>query len=135
MKRYEKLLYQANAVPAGLAMLFLIFNTLQTIFTLNNIDVSGAGIWVAEIILFNIVLSFLVFITASELKRYSLRWSYAGLGTGIFQGLRVFFISSTIQGAVRLCIAAALLAAACLLTIASVLSIIRGKRYLLALKE
>jgi hypothetical protein len=135
MKKYEKLRYRVNAAGAGLAMLFLIFNTVQTIFTLNSIDVSAAGIRVMEVILLNIMLSFLVFVAASEFKRYSLRWSYAGLGLGVFQALRVFFISSTIQGTARFWIAAFILAAALTLFAASAFSVVQGKRYLLALKE
>jgi hypothetical protein len=135
MKRHEKLLYQANSTPAFLARFFLIFNTVQTIFTLNNINIAAAGLWVMQVILFNIILSFLVFIAAAEISRYSLRWSYIGLFTGIFEGLRVFFISPTIQGQPRLIIAAALLVASLFLTAGSVFSIIQGKRYLIAQTE
>ncbi|MCL2443576.1 MAG: hypothetical protein FWD13_08975 [Treponema sp.] len=70
MKKNELLLYQKNVVPSVIVMLFLIFNTFQTIITLNTIDVSAAGIRVMEIILTNIVLSFLVFIASFEIKRY-----------------------------------------------------------------
>ena len=55
MKKNELLLYQTDAFSAALAMLFLIFNTFQTIFTLNTIDVQSAGIRVMEIILVNIL--------------------------------------------------------------------------------
>ncbi|GHV36995.1 hypothetical protein AGMMS49546_03530 [Spirochaetia bacterium] len=134
MKQYERLLYQANSLPGALVMLFLAFNTWQTIFTLNGVNVSEAGIRIMEIILFNILLSFVVFVAASEVKRYSLRWSRISLGIGIFQCLRIFFISSTISGGIRINITLSLLLSGFLLIIASLLSIGKSKKYILALK-
>ncbi|GHV92648.1 hypothetical protein AGMMS50268_31510 [Spirochaetia bacterium] len=135
MKQYERLLYQTNSTPGALVMVFLVINTWQTIFTLNGVNVSEAGIRIMEIILLNIFLSFLVFVTASEVKRYSLRWSWIALGIGVFQCLRIFFISSTITGGVRLNITLSLLLSGFLLIIASLLSIGKSKKYILALKE
>jgi hypothetical protein len=116
-------------------MVFLAFNTWQTILTLNAIDVSAAGIRIMEIILLNILLSFLVFITAFEIKRYSLFWSRAGIGTGIFQCLRTLFISSSISDPARILIALALLTSGFLLTLSSGLSIINCRNYKNAMKE
>jgi hypothetical protein len=135
MKQYEKLLYQANLGPSRLTMLFLVFNIWQTIFTLNAIDITAAGIRIAEIILLNIFISFIVFITSAEVKRYSVPWAWAGLGIGVFQCLRVFFISSTIRGNVRINITISLLIAGVLLIVSSAIAISKGKKYILALKE
>jgi hypothetical protein len=134
MKENEKLLYQANAAPSGFAMLFLIFNTWQCIFTLNTIDVAAGGIRVMEVILMNIFLSFLVFITAFEIKRYSLRWSWAGLGIGIFQCIRIFIAPVGLRPLV-LNIFIPLLAAGIFLIIASVWSLVKCGRYRMAKKE
>jgi len=92
MKNYQRLIYQANAGPSNAAKLFLIFNTWQTIFTLNMLDAAVAGIRIMEVIMINILFSFLVFIAAFEIKRYSLRWSWAALVIGIIQCLRYFLI-------------------------------------------
>jgi hypothetical protein len=134
MKQYERLLYQANIIPSRLALLFLVFNTWQTICTLNTVDVAAAGIRVMEIILLNILLSFAVFVTAFELKRYSLPWSWTGMGIGLFQCLRVFFIPPGPQAS-RINIAVSLLCAGALLIFASLWSLSKGKKYRLAKKE
>jgi hypothetical protein len=134
MKKNEMLLYQANTVPSTLAMFFLVFNTVQIIFSLNTVNVAAAGIRVMEIILLNILLSFLVFIAASEMKRYNLRWSLASLGIGIFQCLRYFFISAGTQDA-HTAIAVPLMLAGITLIAASVLSLVKCGRYRTAKKE
>jgi hypothetical protein len=135
MKKYEKLLYHANIIPSRLALAYLAFNTFQTIITLNAVNVSASGIRIMEIILLNIFLSFMVFITASEIKRYSLPWSRAGLGIGVFQCLRAFFISSTVSETPRLYITLSLLVSGCLLILSSGISIGISKKYLFAVKE
>jgi len=131
MKKNEKLLYQANSVPSSLALFYLVFNTCQTIFTLNAIDVSAAGIRVMEIILLNIVLSFLVFIAASEIKRYSRLWSLISLVTGIFQILR-YYIIPPVSSEAFVRISTTLLAAGVILIIASLMSLVKCNEYLQA---
>jgi len=134
MKKNEKLLYQANSVPSSLALLYLVFNTCQTIFTLNAVDVSAAGIRVMEIILLNIILSFLVFIAASEIKRYSKLWSFISLATGIFQCLR-YYIIPAVNGGAFVRISVTLLAAGLILIIASLMSLFKCNEYLRAQLE
>jgi len=134
MKKNEKLLYQANVFPSALAMFFLVFNTCQTIFTLNAIDVSAAGIRVMEIILVNILLSFLVFIASSEIKRYNRLWSVIALGIGVFQCLRYFIIPSVDANAFMR-ISSTLLTAGLILIIASIISLVKCGEYLSAKKE
>ena len=134
MKKNEKLLYQANSLPSSLALLYLVFNTCQTIFTLNAIDVSAAGIRVMEVILLNILLSFLVFIAASEIKRYSRLWSFVSLATGIFQCLRYYIIPEVNSSAFAR-ISITLLAAGIILIIASLMSIVKCNQYLQAQLE
>jgi hypothetical protein len=134
MKNYELLLYRPNAAPSALAMLFLIFNTVQTIFTLNAVNIAAAGIRIMEIILMNILLSFLVFIAASEIKRYNTRWSWAALAVGIFQCSRYFFIPPVSQNDYRI-ISVSLLAAGFFLITASIWSLIKCGRYRAAKKE
>jgi len=129
----EILLYKPNAFPASLALLFLVFNTLQTIFTLNAIDVSAAGIRVMEIILVNIVLSFLVFIAASEIKRYSFKWSLVALIIGIFQLLRYFILPAGMENLMRIVLP--LEAAGLFLITAAVISLVKCGKYRLAKKE
>jgi hypothetical protein len=134
MKKNEMLLYQANTIPSALAMFFLVFNTVQIIFTLNTVDIAAAGIRIMEIILLNIFLSFLVFVAASEMKRYNLRWSLASLGIGIFQCLRYFFIPAGTQTAHNI-IAVPLMLAGVILIAASVWSLVKCGRYRMAKKE
>ena len=137
MKKNEMLLYQANVMPSALAMLFLFFNTWQVIFTLNGIDVAAAGIRVMEIILLNISLSFLVFIAASEIKRYNTRWSWAALGIGVFQCLRYFLLPGALREGImiRINIVAPLEAAGFLLIAASVWSLVKCRSYRMAKEE
>ena len=130
----DRLLYQTNSFPSILAMLYLVFNTLQTIFTLNTIDVSAAGIRIMEIILLNIVLSFLVFIISSGIKCYSIRWSWAGLCIGVFQCARVFFIPITDFRAAMF-IAVPLILAGFILILASILSLDKCRKYRHAKEE
>lgn len=135
MKRYEKLLYHKNIIPSRLTLLFLIFNTGQTIVTLNAVNVPAAGIRIMEIILLNILLSFMVFITASEIKRYSLFWSRMGAGIGVFQCIRSLFISSTISDSTKALVTVFFLVSGILLIFSSGLSIANSRKYIIALKE
>ena len=130
----EKLVYQANALPSALAMLYFAFNTWQTIFTLNMVDVAAVGLRVMQIILLNTLLSFLVFIVSFEIKRYSLPWSWIGVGIGIFQCLRVFFIPAGAPGT-RANIAVSLLIGGLLLIAASAWSLVKCGKYRQAKKE
>ncbi|MDR2701676.1 MAG: hypothetical protein LBB72_04525 [Spirochaetaceae bacterium] len=134
MKNYQRLIYQANAAPSGVAKLFLIFNTWQTIFTLNTLDAATAGIRIMEVIMINILLSFLVFIAAFEIKRYNLRWSRAALVIGIIQCLRCFFIPDGPFFA-RINILVPLEAAGFFLILASVWSISKCRKYRQAQRE
>jgi len=132
----EILLYQTNALPSALALLFLVFNTFQTIFTLNTVNVSAAGIRIMEIILTNIILSFLVFIASSEMKRYNLRWSQIALVIGILQCLRYFILPESLRIKETLfTIIIPLETAGIFLIIAALISIIKCKKYNLAKKE
>jgi hypothetical protein len=137
VKKNEMLLYQANVMPSALAMFFLVFNTWQVIFILNGIDVAAAGIRVMETILLNILLSFLVFIAASEIKRYNARWSWAALGIGVFQCLRYFLLPGALQGgkATAINIVAPLEAAGFLLIAASVWSLVKCRSYRMAKED
>jgi hypothetical protein len=130
----ERLLYQANKIPAGLALLFLLLNTWQTIFTLNSIDVTAAGIRVMEIILTNIVLSFFVFIASFEIKRYSIRWSWAALVMGIFQCLRIFIAPVGVRP-INFNIVFPLITAGLIMIIVSLLSLSKCHKYYTAKKE
>ncbi|MCL2128251.1 MAG: hypothetical protein FWH38_08350 [Treponema sp.] len=134
MSKNERLLYQANNFSPALAFFFLFINTWQVIFTLNMIDVSAEGIRVMEIILLNILLSFLVFIVASEVKRYSLIWSWAGLGIGVFQCLRALFIPAGTRW-IRINIAVSLEFSGFILIFASIWSLAKCAKYRQAERE
>jgi hypothetical protein len=134
MREHERLLYQANSLPSGIVMLFLVFNTWQTIFTLNAVDVSAAGIRIMEIILLNILLSFLVFIVAFEIKRYSSLWSWVGLGVGVVQCLRVFVNPAGINP-IQPFIVFPLLAAGFFLIMGSLWSLVKCGEYRMAKEE
>ena len=130
----ERLLYQANTGPHVIALLFLPFNTAQTIFTLNTIDPVMAGIRVMETILLNILLSFLAFIVSSEIKRYNVRWSWAGLVIGILQFTRLFLNPYGPQGRLPL-VLVPLAAAGISLVSASLWSLAKCRLYNLAKTE
>ncbi|MCL2231544.1 MAG: hypothetical protein FWB99_00530 [Treponema sp.] len=134
MKKNEKLLYQANAGPAALIIISLLFNTWQTIFTLNMVDVIAVGIRVMQIILLNTMLSFLVFITSFEVKRYSVKWSRVGVWIGVFQLLRVFVIPAG-EPLTRTNIGVSLAASGVLLILASLWSLVKCGKYQRAMKE
>jgi hypothetical protein len=114
--------------------MYLPFNTAQTIFTLNAIDPTVAGIRVMETILLNILLSFLVFVASSEIKRYSVIWSRAALVTGIFQLLRLFLNPAGPAGPLPL-VLVPLAVAGILLICASLWSLAKCRSYGLAKKE
>jgi len=131
----ELLLYRQNLTPSRLVLTYLIFNTAQTIFTLNGITVAAEGLRVAEIILLNIILSFVVFVTASEVKRYSRPWSLAGIVVAIFQVLRVFLIPGTVGGLSRALVTGCLLISAFTLFAASLWSLGLSGKYAIALAD
>ncbi|MDR1788272.1 MAG: hypothetical protein LBR16_07475 [Treponema sp.] len=132
MTLYEKLLYQPNAAPSRLAMLSLVFNTAQIIFSLNSIDVNAGGIRVAEIILLNIVLSFAVFVAATEVKRYSVPWSWGIFGIAVFQALRIAMMPASISGVAWAGISGLFAASAASLFAASLWSLAQCRRYRIA---
>ena len=134
MNKNELLLYRTNSLPSSLAMLFLLFNTAQTIFTLNAVDPGATGIRIMEVILLNILLSFLVFIAASEIKRYNMSWSIAALGIGIFQCLRFFLIPGGAD-VLHIRIVVPLLTAGVILITASIISLEKCAAYRQAKKE
>jgi hypothetical protein len=115
-------------------MVYFAFNTWQTIFTLNMINVVDAGLRVMGIILLNTLLSFLVFIISFEIKRYSLPWSRIGVGIGILQCLRVFFIPDGDPGT-RINIAVSLVVGGLLLIAASIWSLVKCVKYRQVKKE
>ena len=128
MNKNELLLYRINSFPAALALLFLIFNTAGVIFTLNAVDPAESGIKIMGVILLNILLSFLVFIASSEIKRYNLSWSLAALGIGVFQCLRCLLIPNVSEDA-RLRITVSIVAAGIILITASIISLVKCARY------
>lgn len=99
MKTHEKRLYQENVVSQRLILLYILGNTVFTIFYVNSMDVSyKLGIFV----LLNIFLSLLAFLTAVRQKVYAIKWGYIGVALSIFQFARLLRIPEEIVDPIRL---------------------------------
>lgn len=99
MKTHEKRLYQENVVSQRLILLYILGNTVFTIFYVNSMDVSyKLGIFV----LLNIFLSLLAFLTAVRQKVYAIKWGYIGVALSIFQFARLLWIPEEIVDPIRL---------------------------------
>lgn len=99
MKTHEKRLYQENSISQQLIILYILGNTVFTIFYVNSMDVSyKLGIFV----MLNIFLSLLAFLTAVRQKVYAIKWGYVGVALAIFQFARFLWIPEEIVDPIRL---------------------------------
>ena len=88
--RVEKSLYKANDISYYLIMLAILLNGVFLIQTLNIVDKTFN---VGLIILFNIFISLLLFLTAVRVKSYTKPWTYVAVIVGGIQVIRaIFFI-------------------------------------------
>ena len=107
MNNFEKRLYLDNARSQQLIMLYLLGNTVFTIFYVVDMAVDAQlGIFV----MLNIFLSLLAFLTAVRQKNYAIQWGYVGLAMAAFQLIRLLWIPEELTGSLRIFLAALLIA-------------------------
>lgn len=116
MSTSEKRLYLENSTSQSLVLLYIGFNTIFTIFYVNQMPVTSD---LGRFVMVNIALSLLAFLMAVRQKAYSIRWSYIGIGMALFQLLRIFWIPIEIENPMRLGLQLLLIISAGLLFVAS----------------
>ncbi|GAB5493175.1 MAG: hypothetical protein Phog2KO_33900 [Phototrophicaceae bacterium] len=122
MKNKEILLYSQNTISQQLFMLYLLGNTVFTIFFANTADVDAdLGLF----IILNIVLSLLGFLTAVRQRVYAKFWGYVGFAIGVFQLVRLMWIPEEIVNPLRLLLVVLLLVSGALAITASLLCLRR----------
>ena len=99
MNSSEKRLYVENSLSQQLIMFWLAGNTLFTILYVNNMAVTAR---LGFFVMLNIALSLFAFLVAVRQKVYLIRWAYLGIGLGIFQLARLFWIPEEIVNPIRL---------------------------------
>ncbi len=94
--RVEKSFYKANVFSYYLVILAIILNGVFLVQTLNLVDKTyDLGL----IILFNIFISLLLFLTAVRVKTYNKNWTYVAAVVGAMQIVRsIFFIPDNAEG-------------------------------------
>ncbi|GKX29418.1 hypothetical protein SH1V18_18980 [Vallitalea longa] len=123
MKLDEKKLYQKNKIGYNLVLIFVILDTIYTIFTLKNMAIDySIGIFIIT----NILLLMVGFLAAVKLRVYSLKWSYLSILMGVVQGIRFFFIPHELCGQVKMYLSLVLLASAVVVFIAGIVSTIKS---------
>jgi hypothetical protein len=99
MNTGEKRLYLGNATSQSLVLLYILGNTVFTIFYVNNMPVTAE---LGRFVLLNIALSLIAFLMAVRQKTYAVRWAYVGIALAVFQLLRMFWIPEVIVNPMRL---------------------------------
>ena len=127
MKKHEKRLYQENSISQQLMLLYILGNTVFTIFYVNNMDVdSQLGIF----ILLNIFISLLAFLTAVRQKTYAIQWGYVGIALAIFQFIRMLWIPEEIINPMRIFLVALLIVTGLMVLVGSLLCVRRSRERL-----
>ena len=116
MSTSEKRLYLENSTSQTLVLLYIVGNTIFTIFYVNNMPVTSD---LGRFVLVNIALSLLAFLMAVRQKTYSVRFAYIGVAMAFFQLLRLFWIPVEIENPMRLALQLLLIITAGLLLAAS----------------
>lgn len=83
----EKFLYIENKSGYNFVLLFIVLNIVAFLTSLDRI-VIDSGIMVYS--MFNILLSLLTFLAATQQKIYSKKWAYISLVIAVVQVIRVF---------------------------------------------
>ena len=123
MNTSEKRLYLDNSTSQSLVLLYIVANTIFTIFYVNNMPVTEQ---LGRFVMVNIALSLLAFLMAVRLKSYAMRWAYFGIAIALFQLLRLFWIPVEIVNPLRLGLQLLLLISAGLMIAASIICIKRA---------
>ena len=99
MNTSEKRLYVENTLSQQLILFWLAGNTVFTLLYVNNMDVTAR---LGYFVMLNIALSLFAFLIAVRQKVYLMQWAYFGIGLGLFQLARLFWIPEEIVNPVRL---------------------------------
>ncbi len=86
---YEISVFKPNSIDFLLLMLFIILNTILTIYSTSLMEYT-IRIFIFD--LFNIVLTLIMFLAAEQIKKYHRQWSFIVIGIGIFQWLHLSFL-------------------------------------------
>ena len=123
MNTAEKRLYLENATSQSLVLLYILGNTIFTIFYVNHMPVTSQ---LGRFVMVNIALSLLTFLMAVRLKTYAMRWAYLGIVLALFQLLRLLWIPVEIVNPIRLGLQLLLIFTAGSLLAASIICIKRA---------
>lgn len=86
---YEISVFKPNTMDFMLLMLFIIFNTVLTIYSTSLMEYT-IRIFIFD--LFNIVLTLIMFLAAEQIKKYHQQQSYIVIGIGVFQWVHLSFL-------------------------------------------
>ena len=124
MKKHEKRLYQENSISQQLMLLYILGNTVFTIFYVNNMNVDHQlGVFILQ----NIFLSLLSFLTGVRQKMYAIQWGYVGVVLAVFQFTRMFWIPEEITNSLRFFLIALLIGTGMLVLVGSLVCIRRSQ--------
>lgn len=125
MKSYEKYLYQGNTISQSLLMVFIIGNTIFTIYLTNHANVDyDLGLF----ILLNIFLTLVTFLVAVRQKMYSYQSGYAGIAVAVFQFFRLLWIPDEIVNPLLLRLQGLLVLSATAALAGSIICLIRTRQ-------
>ncbi len=124
MNASEKRLYVENSLSQQLILFWLAGNAAFTILTVNNMDVT---VRLGFFVMLNIGLSLFAFLVAVRQKVYLINCAYAGIGLGLFQFARLFWIPAEIIDSPRLIIQILLIATSVAALVSSVICIQRSR--------
>lgn len=123
MTTAEKRLYLQNGTSQSLVLLYIVGNTIFTIFYVNHMPVTED---LGRFVMVNIALSLIAFLMAVRLKTYAVRWAYFGIVMALFQLLRLLWIPVEIVNPLRLGLQLLLIISAGLMIAASIICIKRA---------
>lgn len=124
MNTGEKRLYVENSLSQQLIIFWLAGNTVFTLLYVNNMAVTAR---LGFFVMLNIALSLFAFLVAVRQKVYLMQWAYLGIGLGIFQFARLFWVPEEIVNPVRLYIQILLVATSVAAIAGSVICIQRSR--------
>ncbi|MFK7801315.1 MAG: hypothetical protein AB8G95_06775 [Anaerolineae bacterium] len=124
MNTGEKRLYVENTLSQQLILFWLLGNTIFTLLVVNNMAVT---VRLGFFVMLNIALSLFAFLVAVRQKTYQIQWAYFGIGLGIFQLARLFWIPEEIINPIQLYIQILLVATSVAALIGSVVCIQRSR--------
>lgn len=121
----EKYLYIENKSGYNFVLLFIILNIVAFLTSLDKI-VIDSGIMVYS--LFNILLSLLTFLAATQQKVYSKKWAYLSVLIAVVQFVRVFLSVPVYRDtSVELFVNSLIIISAVSLVVGSVITIRKNK--------